>query len=231
METRQPCTRGCKIRNRHTSTCEGECRGCLPRPAERGDVCQHCYNRAERALIELATRIPWIEHLGRTLAAHASANAPTGNDSRSGDPAETSVLHPAYLQADAIRSDLNGWVLVVLDDRGLRHGPAPAEEPASWLLPHLPWLAEHEAADEFISEILRDLAQATAWPAPTDVEPARPLNTPCPRCDALSIVYTPPRHEGHPSRFECTDPDCARVLSEDEWDQLNNPNTQAGAAA
>lgn len=225
------CIRGCRIRDHHTSTCEGECRGCLPRPAEHGHLCQSCYNRAENALTELSVRVPWIETIGRELGRHASATAPDQTGVHGGDPAEGSVLHAAYLQADAIRSDLTGWVHVVIDDRGLQRGPIPGQEPAYWLLPHLPWIAGHEAVADFVDEMSRDLSQAMAWPTPLDVEPAKHLDIPCPRCDNIALVYTPPRWEGLPFRVECTDPDCARVFSEDEWDRFKGLLVTAGVAA
>lgn len=218
MDT-SPCNSGCTIRAEHLTTCEGDCRGCLPRPSAQGHLCQSCYNRTEHALTELAVRVPWLEQIGRTLASEPSASASDETQVRGGDPAEGSVLHAAFLQADAIRSDLNGWVLVVLEDRGLRNGPGDAE-PARWLLPHLPWLAAHEAAAEIVRETTRDLSQAMAWPTPLDIEPAKHLDVPCPRCDTLALVYTPPRWEGHSFRVECTNPDCARVFSEDEWDRF-----------
>lgn len=213
------CTRGCKMRDHHTSTCEGECRGCLPRPAAQGHLCQSCYNRTEHALAELAVRVPWLERLGRALSAVASNTALDQTQISNGHPSEGSVLHVAFLQADAIRSDLNGWARVVLEDRSLSYGPGD-DEPARWLLPHLPWIATHEAAGDFVSEVTRDLSQTMAWPTPLDTEPSKHLDVPCPRCDNLALVYTPPRWEGHAFRVECTDPDCARVFSEDEWDRF-----------
>ena len=226
----QACIRDCKIRDNHVSTCEGECRGCLPRPAAQGHLCQSCYNRAEQALAELAVRVPWLERLGHALGTSASASAPDHDQVRGSDPAESSVLHAAFLQADAIRSDLAGWAHVVIEDRRLRNGPRD-DEPARWLLPHLPWLSTHEAVDDFVTEVTRDLGQSMAWPTPLDVEPAKHLDIPCPRCDTIALVYTPPRWEGLPFRVECTDPDCARVFSEDEWDRFKGLLLNLGVAA
>lgn len=216
--TTESCWQGCTIRGQHHTDCSDDtCRGCLPRPTDTGHLCRACYNRAEHALVELAVRIPWLETLGRSLAMIPAA-APADPDTTSRrDPAEGSVLHAAFLRADEIRGDLRGWVQVVLEDRDLRHGPGEGD-PARWLLPHLPWLAGHEAITDLCDELARDMGQAMAWPAPIDVEPARHLDMPCPSCDMLALVYTPPRFEGHEYRVECTDPDCARVFSEDEFD-------------
>jgi len=213
-----PCVRGCTIRGEHNPTCEGECRGCLPRPTAIGNLCQSCYNRVEYGLTELTVRVPWLEILGRNLAMNASAAPQDGETFMRGDPSEGSVLHAAFLRADEIRSDLDNWVGDVRDKRNL-HGD-PIDDPAKWLLPHLPWIADTDAAETFAGEVLRDVGQAMAWPTPADVEPSKHLDVPCPRCATIALVYTPPRWEGQPARVECTEPDCARVYTEDEWDEI-----------
>ncbi len=92
---------------------------------------------------------------------------------------------------------------------------------AAWITPWLPWIADRPWAGEITKGFVRDVATTRhRWPTADDTEPRHTVDVPCPRCGLMSLTYTPPRHERQPFVVECTDPDCARVFSEDEWERF-----------
>ncbi|GAB2457662.1 hypothetical protein [Xylanimonas ulmi] len=211
----EPCHHGCRLTGAHYPTCDGgRCKGCLPRPADVGNLCQWCFNELGRDIATIGERLPWLDTLA-TTALDASAAPPDEIVTRAGDPAEGTVLHPAALAADEARSILVFYVRVVADERGLRD--VDAHDPAAWLAPHLDWLAGQEFAHDLRAELAHLAGAVSRFHGPGDVEPARPLDEPCPRCDQIALWVTPPRWGGQEERVECTNPDCARVFSEGEW--------------
>jgi hypothetical protein len=211
------CTYGCRITGQHRPDCNGDCRGCLPRPAEHGTLCTTCTDR----LTEAVTITPeLLLHLHAIGQPHASSKALTDDLIHRGDPAESTVLPASWLDEDELDRLTRSWCLLVLDEhpvQGMR-GPGKGDSAAGWLLPHLSWCVSREWAGEMRRELVSYVGVLERkWPGPDAVEPPRPVDVPCPRCDLMSLVYTPPRWKGQAFRVECTDVDCARVFSEDEW--------------
>lgn len=138
-----PCVRGCTRYGRHITDCADRdtCRGCFPRPAEFGQLCESCHLRlaamiqqapAQRDLL-LAVVTPSAQP---SLTAQTIARIPDGwriDDSHSrvrahaastsSAPQEGEPLRLACLDlAQAIADTLSEWVERIVDETGAR-GP------------------------------------------------------------------------------------------------------------
>lgn len=216
------CATGCMARDgHHTPDCASKhCRGCLnPRYAEYGTLCAWCWVRLNSDIAEIPELIAHLRHIGEP-----HAHTPPPSDTRTyTDPAFSTVLPAAWLAADELGRLLDSWVDNVLDAHPERlHGPAPGQEPAAWLSPHLPWVAGQDWAPEMREEITREVSTMKArWPTADMVERERDIpDIRCPRCDQVSLTYAPPAWFRQPFKVSCSNPDCARVFSEDEWERL-----------
>jgi len=90
----------------------------------------------------------------------------------------------------------------------------------SWLLPMLLWCAAQDWAGEMRREVSSAVRTTLArWPMDDTATRHIPA-TACPRCDLVSLTYTPPTWERQPFVVRCTNPECGRVFSEDEWTRL-----------
>lgn len=220
------CATGCRLTGQHQPACDGQdCRGCLPRPAEHGTLCQWCWTRLTRAIADAPAV---VAHLYLTAAdsLDASASPLTDDPPTRTDPAIDTVLPPAWLDADELTSIIESWAHVIIEEHPAQPMRGPQSSPwngdtCTWMTPHLPWVAAQDWAFEMVRDLTGHLATSRhRWPSADDVEPVRPIDVPCPRCGLRSMIYTPPRYARMAFRVECTDPDCARVFSEDEWDRL-----------
>jgi hypothetical protein len=221
-----PCATGCRLAGMHLETCETDrCRGCQPRPAAEGTLCDWCYQQLTRAVRDIPELVAHLTVVA-IGATHASLNPLTDDVRAPGDPAESTVLHAATLDADELLSFLDSWAHVVMEEHPNQPMRGPSASPwhgdvSAWISPHLPWIAQQDWA----FEMRRDLCDTIATirhkhPTVDDVEPIKHLDTPCPRCGLISLIYTPPRYATQAFRVECTDPDCTRVFSEDEWERF-----------
>lgn len=238
-ETTATCAVGCTTRGQHTTDCadRSECRGCLPRPAEHGTLCAWCWQRLN-ADVAGAPRL--VAHL-REIGKPAAQAAPPSDTQTHRDPAEGSILPAAWVAADELHAMLASWALLILeehpsgarmagpDEVGAWHTaygatvgvrtPAATARLCAWLTPLLPWCAEQEWAAEMRREVGEAVATMSArWPTPDMVEPPHAVPMPCPACGWRSLVYAPPSVAGAAFRVSCSNPDCARVWSEDEWE-------------
>lgn len=104
--------------------------------------------------------------------------------------------------------------------------PAGTRDPAAtgrlvtWLLPHMPWVARQDWAVDMRAEVSTLIRTTMArWPtAETRVRPVP--DVPCPRCDHIALTYTPPAAYRAPFKVACSNPECGRVFTEDEWAAL-----------
>jgi hypothetical protein len=100
------------------------------------------------------------------------------------------------------------------------HNPEATSRLVAWLLPMLPWCSAQEWAGEMRREVSEAVRTALArWPM-SDTGTRNIPATACPRCDLVSLTYTPPTWERQPFVVRCTNPECGRVFSEDEWTRL-----------
>lgn len=218
------CISGCRVKGQHAEECDGDtCHGCRPRPADTGNLCAWCW----RLLCDdVATHPALIAHLRELGEPHAQNKPLTSDTFGRGDPAESSVLPSEWEYADEIQSTLASWAQVVTEEHPNRPMRGPNAAPwhgdvVAWITPHLEWAAGQEWAGEMARELRRDISTGRVrWPMPEDVEPPRSAGVACPRCDELSLTYTPPRAYRQPFIVACSNPECARVFSEDEWERF-----------
>lgn len=222
----RPCGHGCTIRGSHRTDCTGTnpagkpCTGCLPRPAE-GYLCEWCYSvltGAIEAIPDLVAHLYWI---GEPVAQN---NPATDTPPSREDPALADALPAPWLAADELESMLTGWAHVITEEHPNQPMRGPNAAPwhgdtVAWMRPHLPWVRHQYWSVDMRYELPRETATLRArWPTIEDTEGARRVTMPCPRCDQLTLTYTPPRNIGDKFVVSCDNPDCARVFSEDEFE-------------
>lgn len=223
MSDATACLYGCTLHDHHKAECPGDCRGCLPRPADIGLLCAGCYGKLTDAVTDSPELLHRLHALGNP---NAGARALSDDIVNRKDPAEGSILPAQWLDEDELNRLLTSWVSLVIDEHPVRGMRGPAGKPwngnaAAWLLPHLPWCAGQVWVVDMRDELVSFVGSLRKrWPGLDDVEPPRHVDIPCPRCDLLTLVYTPPKWSGQPFRVECTNQDCARVFSEPEWDRF-----------
>lgn len=241
------CQTGCVTRGAHLDADNhpDDCKGCSPRPTDRGTLCSWCWQRLVR---DVSAAPELVHHLREIGQPHAQV-APPSDHKTYRDPAEGDIIPAEWQAADEIHANLASWVLLILEEHpngpqmvgpeqagawvtkyGTVAGVRTAEATAAlvtWLTPWLEWVAAQEWAATMLAEV-GQLVNTTAhrWPTAGMVEREHPIPMPCPRCDHMSLTYTPPSDVGVPFRVGCTNDDCARVWSEDEWEWLVNMVTK-----
>lgn len=235
MTSPDHCLTGCTTTGAHLGTCEGECRGCVPRPAEYGHLCPWCWQRLNADITDLPEL---VAHLREVAEPHAQAAPPSDGRSKN-DPAERNLLNDAINASDELHAALASWAHLIVeehptglhgpDQRGAwitRDGSIAGIKPDSeatrrlvrWITPHLEWAASQDWAAEMRKELSQLIATTRArWPqADTRTRPIP--DTPCPRCQHLALTYTPPSEYRAAFVVSCHNAECAHVYTEDEWD-------------
>jgi hypothetical protein len=114
------CVRGCTIARKHLNDCsdEDECGGCLPRPSDKGLVCERCYTALTRDVSLAPSLVRWLrEHVEPGAANQDGKTTGTRNP-----PAPLST--DAVAAADDLHAQLASWVLLILEEHPDRlHGP------------------------------------------------------------------------------------------------------------
>ena len=108
------CVSGCTIRDQHLADCDGtalgrggelmECRGCLPRPAEVGVLCERCWGRLQSLVRTMPST---VEHL-LEVAGQVLASRPGGGGGRRA-PGSRCLVPEASVMADELHSVLAAW--------------------------------------------------------------------------------------------------------------------------
>lgn len=87
------CEAGCRVKDEHRDGCASEaCRGCLPREAKVGYLCDGCYSRLEAQLMDWAKFSALILAFGTLVQ--------TDNDGRKSRPDGYTVLAQTFLDVD-----------------------------------------------------------------------------------------------------------------------------------
>ena len=258
MTTAKACLSGCALRGQHLTTCETRdattrpCKGCLPRPAEFGNLCPWCFQRLTADVIDAA---PLVRHL-RDMAEPDAGRKPAGDGRTHGDPAWGAILSAAVGAADEVHMTLAGYAHLILEEHpngarmagpdergvwrteecwrtddtgthlrpsvvvGIHEDPETTARLVKWLLPMLPWCSEQEWAGEMRREIGELIRTTMArWPM-AETRLVKIGDTLCPRCNRASLTYMPPQYERAPLVIACSNPECARIFGEDEYDRL-----------
>lgn len=116
------CARGCRIARKHETDCPGDaCKGCEPREAKHGLLCEGCHLR----LVDWLTNAPGQWLLLATTACPSMAQNLKG-DADAVRSAQDGAPSPLNIAAASTMTDLtdilSGWVEMVADQHDL-HGP------------------------------------------------------------------------------------------------------------
>lgn len=181
------------------------------RPAPNMNLCWPCRNHLERHIAETPALDADLE-----LALIRGTGAKSEPVTHRRDPGL--VLNDHALQARiAIRQQLTAQIRMVKDERNLTTWPQetiPAM--ATWLLPHVNWLAAHEAADTWANEWsdLHRQARRAAHPSGIrrfDLFPC--IETECP---GILTVILRPHDDLLPSEITC-DHNPEHIWSSSKW--------------
>lgn len=225
------CEYGCRINHQHETTCQGEpCPGCLPRPAEVGQLCAWCHRQLTAHITEAPKLIIHLDEMGKPFAQSPTMEREGGTRQ---DPAEGDPYPAPWHDRDDIENMLTTWAKDICQARfghespELRrshHNEPPLTPLSEWMLNHLDWFTEHDQIIDMRAEFAHKISTSKAR-FPT-LDRSKRMDIPCPRCDLLTLVRTPPSFVGQPLIVSCDNPDCARVWDEESWDRI----TEAGGS-
>lgn len=187
-ELTEACVRGCSMYRRHRDECEGEntrglpCRGCLPRRAVKGHLCDTCYRRLQLMLTDAPTVIRWLT--GNMTAGEGAARAKEDHEQIHGSGDTPAPLKVDLLDLrDLLRDRLTLWVDDWCEHKGLsgpeRHTP---EADAEYLLTWLPGVAGLDWIGDWWTEMAETMSDAHAL-APWRPVMRRVPGVPCPNED------------------------------------------------
>lgn len=221
------CARGCKIQGLHTPPCTctpecpehgGHCKGCLPRQAAVGRLCQACITRTTQALAGIPEAA--MHAAARTDGKLSPGSTNTDTTRRASRPHAPS-LSPAWDTAE----EAFQWALVTaLACANDNHHTGPFKYrqdgvPArnltalvSYIANNLAWYAEdipEEIHDE-ATALHKSLIRLTGRD-----ELIHRIKVPCPSCERRTLV----REDGR-DRVECRNRDCGRIWYEGEFDWM-----------
>jgi hypothetical protein len=222
------CETGCTYRGRHETSCActtdctehpGHCKGCLPRRADVGRLCQRCYDdtlTALRAIPDLAAAAAARTDGRLNLPKRPTAD---GIHAVNADPASPS---PAWDTADDAITWAWTWAEAAADH--LTHaGPLqyttiglPARvltACCTYLAAHLERLAAWEPAADFAAEA-RTLAHRLERVSGRD-ELTHRVKTPCPSCDRRTLI----REDGS-GAVMCRNKACGRIWHDGELEWM-----------
>jgi hypothetical protein len=191
-ETTTACIRGCAIYRQHYTDCDGlalnghACRGCLPRRADRGHLCEACYRRLELMLTDAPVIFRWLTG---NMGAGSGAARPHEDYERGGTPDLPTPLKLQILdQRDLMADQLTEWADDWCEQRSLsgpeRHTVALD---ATFLLLWLPTMVREEWIGDWWEALAETVSQAHAM-APWRPAVRRVKGVPCPGCGESNLV-------------------------------------------
>lgn len=189
-ETTAACIRGCAMYRHHLDECTDEtCRGCLPRRASKGLLCDTCARRLELMIHDSPTVIRWL-----------TGNINDGGYERETEPEQGRVRYygarhyPAPIKVqladlrDLLADRLTLWVDDWCEHKGLmgpeRHTP---EADSKYLLTWLHGICALDWVGDWWTEMAETMSEAHAL-APWRPEVKRLPGVPCPGCSETNLV-------------------------------------------
>lgn len=229
-ETTEACTRGCHMYRKHVVECEGAenetCRGCLPRRATHGHLCDTCHRRLELMIHDSPTVIRWLtgnmtagEGAGRAKEDHERIGG--GSAGETPTPLKIDVLD----LRDLLRDRLTLWVDDWCEHKGLsgpdEHTP---EKDSAYLLMWLPGLCGLDWIGDWWTEMAQTMSEAHAL-APWRPTAKRVPGVPCPGCAETNLVIY-----GGESDVTCRS--CHILMTEDKfglWERVLKMDREAAS--
>lgn len=208
-ETTEACIRGCRMYNQHLVECEGECRGCLPRRATHGHLCDTCKRRLELMIHDAPTVIRWLT--GNMTAGTGSARAKEDHEQIRGAAEQPAPIKIDLLDLrDLLRDRLTLWVDDWCEFKGLtgpeRHSP---EVDSEYLLTWLPGVCKLDWIGDWWTEMAETMSEAHAL-APWRPTMRRLPRVPCPGCEETNLAIY-----GGESDVTCLS--CGIMMTEDRF--------------
>jgi hypothetical protein len=193
IETTQACARGCSILRRHLVECpDPKCRGCLPRRAERGRLCQTCHRRFELMLTDAPTVYRWLT--GNMVAGQEASRAKEDHERRRGGgergitetpvPIKLAVMDVRDLLADQLTEWVYEWCELKSLTGPLRH---TVDADVAFLLTWLYGLESVEWIADWWESLAQTMSDAHAL-APWRPVMRRVPGVPCPGCAETNLV-------------------------------------------
>lgn len=214
IETTAACIRGCNMLHRHLDDCEGSnddtCRGCLPRRATVGNLCDPCHRRLQLMLTDAPTVIRW-------LTGNLGANDHTPDNTKwTGDRPELGTdhrlpLNPVVFDLRELLTDrLTLWVDDWCEYKGLM-GPEThtPEADAAYLLMWLPGICDLDWIGDWFTELAETISEAHAL-APWRPKMRRIPRVACPGCDEVNLVI-------HGGETDVTCLSCGIMMTEERF--------------
>lgn len=211
---------------RHLDECEGvtesgrECRGCLPRRAAMGRLCDTCYRRLQLMLHDAPTVHRWLT--GNLASGEGAARAHQDYE-RGGTPEQPAPIKVNILDIrDLLADQLAEWCDEWCEHKGIS-GPsrhtvaADTEELLRWLpgIVSLDWIAD------WWDTLAETMSQAHAL-APWRPEMKRIKGVPCPGCGESNLAIF-----GGESDVTCLA--CRILMTEDRfglWERVLKMDSQ-----
>lgn len=219
-ETTAACVRGCSLYRQHLTDCDGtdaagrECRGCLPKRATNGLLCDPCYRRLQLMLTDAPVVYRWLTG---NLASGDGAARPHEDYERGGTPEMPSPLKEHVLDLrDLFADQLTEWVDEWCEKHGLT-GPERHDvgTDSRFLLTWLPGIVRLDWIGDWFEQVAETLIDAhTAAPWRPAVR--RIPRVPCPGCGETNLVIY-----GGESDVTCQS--CRIMMTEDRfamWEQV-----------
>lgn len=188
-ETTEACIRGCSMYRRHLDDCDGHapsgrpCRGCLPRRATHGHLCDTCHRRFELMITDAPTVIRWLT--GNMTSGDGAARAKEDHEAihGGGDGSPTPIKVDVLDLRDLLRDRLTLWVDDWCEHKGLTgpesHSP---DIDSAYLLTWLPGLVKLDWIGDWWDEMAETMSEAHAL-APWRPVMRRVPGIPCPDAD------------------------------------------------
>jgi uncharacterized Zn finger protein (UPF0148 family) len=154
-------------------------------------ICPTCRNRLEQELAEVDSL---LDDLDVTLTKQSQTRSQGGDTEQDATPTPFHV--GASNAAGNLSSILTSWAALVQEETGHRYvGDGSSQSVASYLLCHVDWLANHEAAEDCYREVLDATAQCKRV---VDIQPGRRIIGVCgSRINAVTCTETVWATEGH----------------------------------
>lgn len=229
MSETRACIRGCSIYRQHSTECEDRdrCRGCLPRRADIGLLCNPCHRRFELMLTDAPTVVRWLT--GNIGAGQGQAMDEIGQGKvkqhRKGEGSPAPLKVAIFDVRQLLLDRLTIWVDHHCEDAGVA-GPAEhtVEADSEHLLRWLPSIAFWDIVGDWWEELAEVYIDAHAL-APWRPTARRVPGIPCPECAETNLMIF-----GGESDVTCAS--CRTLIREEHfalWERIVKEEREASA--